>query len=96
MLLSRSVVVPSNETREKQVQVELEDDENGLFLYCKLMRTKWNLVMKIKSELSGKKWDKAMKNSSLGMTEVIVVENEGLSLERVALQYKYSYRKELN
>jgi hypothetical protein len=34
MLLSRSVVVPSNETREKQVQVELEDDENGLFLYA--------------------------------------------------------------
>jgi lysyl-tRNA synthetase class 2 len=30
--------------------------------------------LKIKSELSGKKWDKAMKNlSSLGMTEVIVV-----------------------
>jgi hypothetical protein len=24
-------VVPSNETRKKQV---LEDDENGLFLYC--------------------------------------------------------------
>jgi lysyl-tRNA synthetase class 2 len=38
------------------------------------MRTKWNLLLKIKSELSGKKWDKAMKNlSSLGMTEVIVV-----------------------
>jgi lysyl-tRNA synthetase class 2 len=31
-------------------------------------------LLKIKSELSGKKWDKAMKNlSSLGMTEVIVV-----------------------
>jgi hypothetical protein len=49
--------------------------------------------LKIKSELSGKKWDKAMKNYlPLGMTEVIVV-GEGLSLERVALQYKYSYRK---
>jgi hypothetical protein len=46
MLLS-SVVVPSNETREKK-QVELEDDENGLFLYCKLMRTKWNLIIENK------------------------------------------------
>jgi lysyl-tRNA synthetase class 2 len=30
-------------------------------------------LLKIKSELSGKKWDKAMKNlSTLGMTEVVV------------------------
>jgi hypothetical protein len=43
MLLSRSVVVPSNETREKQVQVELEDDEKRIVSLCKLMRTKWNL-----------------------------------------------------
>jgi hypothetical protein len=32
---------------EKQVQV-LEDDENGLFLYCKLMRTKWNWIIENK------------------------------------------------
>ena len=30
-------------------------------------------LLKIKSELSGKKWDKAMKNlSALGLTEVVV------------------------
>jgi lysyl-tRNA synthetase class 2 len=30
-------------------------------------------LLKIKSELSGKKWDKAMKNLSvLGMTEVVI------------------------
>jgi lysyl-tRNA synthetase class 2 len=37
-------------------------------------------LLKIKSELSGKKWDKAIL-SSLGMTEVIVVGETRLSLE---------------
>jgi lysyl-tRNA synthetase class 2 len=36
-------------------------------------------LLKIKSELSGKKWDKAMKKFIfLGMTEVIVVEKRRL------------------
>jgi hypothetical protein len=47
MLLSKKCCCPSNETREKTVQVELEDDENGLF-HCKLMRTKWNLIIENK------------------------------------------------
>jgi hypothetical protein len=34
MLLSRGIVVSTNETREKQVQVELEDDEKLMFLYA--------------------------------------------------------------
>jgi lysyl-tRNA synthetase class 2 len=37
------LLFPQMRPEKKQVQVELEDDENGLFLYCKLMRTKWNL-----------------------------------------------------
>jgi hypothetical protein len=32
----------------------------------------------------------------LGMTEVIVVEKRGLSLERVIFQYKYIIKGELN
>jgi lysyl-tRNA synthetase class 2 len=52
-MLSKSVVVPSNETREKK-QVELEDDENG----CFFMQANENQMefglLKIKSELSGK------------------------------------------
>jgi aspartyl-tRNA synthetase len=39
----RSVVVPSNETREKKFKWSWKTMKNGLFLYCKLMRTKWNL-----------------------------------------------------
>jgi lysyl-tRNA synthetase class 2 len=57
--------------REKQVQVELEDDEKR---FLQANENQMEFGLKIKSELSGKKWDKAMKNlSSLGMTEVIVV-----------------------
>ena len=59
----------------QQIQIELEEDEK---LIVALLKTNDNQMdfglLKIKSELSGKKWDKAMKNlSSLGMTEVVVV-----------------------
>jgi lysyl-tRNA synthetase class 2 len=59
---------------KKQVQIELEEDEK---LIVALLQTNDNKMefglLKIKSELSGKKWDKAMKNlSALGMTEVVV------------------------
>jgi lysyl-tRNA synthetase class 2 len=40
---SIQVLFPQMRPEKKQVQVELEDDEKRLFLYCKLMRTKWNL-----------------------------------------------------
>jgi lysyl-tRNA synthetase class 2 len=51
--------------------VELEDDEKR---FLQANENQMEFGLKIKSELSGKKWDKAMKNlSSLGMTEVIVV-----------------------
>ncbi|WP_016988262.1 lysine--tRNA ligase [Flavobacterium sp. ACAM 123] len=69
------LLFPQMRPEKKQVQVELEDDEK---LIVSLLRANEDQMefglLKIKSELSGKKWDKAMKNlSSLGMTEVIVV-----------------------
>jgi hypothetical protein len=33
----------SNETRENKFKWSWKTMKNGLFLYCKLMRTKWNL-----------------------------------------------------
>ncbi len=60
--------------RPEKKQVQLEEDEK---LIVSLLQANNNQLefglLKIKSELSGKKWDKAMKNlSALGMTEVIV------------------------
>ncbi|SDH41653.1 lysyl-tRNA synthetase, class II [Flavobacterium omnivorum] len=68
------LLFPQMRQEKKQVQIELEDDEK---LIVALLKTNDNQMdfglLKIKSELSGKKWDKAMKNlSSLGMTEVVV------------------------
>jgi lysyl-tRNA synthetase class 2 len=68
------LLFPQMRPEKKQVQVELEDDEK---LIVALLQTNGNQMefglLKIKSELSGKKWDKAMKNlSSLGLTEVVV------------------------
>jgi lysyl-tRNA synthetase class 2 len=68
------LLFPQMRPEKKQVQVELEEDEK---LIVALLQTSDNQMefglLKIKSELSGKKWDKAMKNlSSLGLTEVIV------------------------
>ena len=56
------LLFPQMRPEKKQVQIELEDDEKLIID-----------LLKIKSELSGKKWDKAMKNlSNLGLTEVVV------------------------
>ena len=69
------LLFPQMRPEKKQIQIELEEDEK---LIVALLKTNDNQMdfglLKIKSELSGKKWDKAMKNlSSLGMTEVVVV-----------------------
>jgi lysyl-tRNA synthetase class 2 len=68
------LLFPQMRPEKKQIQVELEEDEK---LIVALLQTNDNQMefglLKIKSELSGKKWDKAMKNlSSLGLTEVVV------------------------
>jgi len=52
----------------------LEEDEKLIVFLLQENENQMEFgLLKIKSELSGKKWDKAMKNlSSLGMTEVVV------------------------
>ncbi|MFT4984039.1 MAG: lysyl-tRNA synthetase class 2 [Flavobacterium sp.] len=69
------LLFPQMRPEKKQVQVELEDDEKRIVSLLQANDNQMEFgLLKIKSELSGKKWDKAMKNlSSLGMTEVIVV-----------------------
>jgi lysyl-tRNA synthetase class 2 len=59
---------------KKQVQIELEDEEKVIVAILEANGNQMEFgLLKIKSELSGKKWDKAMKNlSTLGMTEVVV------------------------
>ncbi|SEG03726.1 lysine--tRNA ligase [Flavobacterium urumqiense] len=68
------LLFPQMRPEKKQVKIELEEDEK---LIVSLLQENENQMefglLKIKSELSGKKWDKAMKNlSSLGLTEVVV------------------------
>jgi lysyl-tRNA synthetase class 2 len=68
------LLFPQMRPEKKQIQVELEEDEK---LIVALLQANDNQMefglLKIKSELSGKKWDKAMKNLSyLGLTEVVV------------------------
>jgi len=68
------LLFPQMRQEKKQVQIELEDDEK---LIVALLKTNENQMdfgaLKMTSGLSGKKWDKAMKNlSSLGLTEVVV------------------------
>ncbi|MDI5898600.1 lysine--tRNA ligase [Flavobacterium yafengii] len=68
------LLFPQMRPEKTQVKIELEEDEK---LIVSLLQGNENQMefglLKIKSELSGKKWDKAMKNlSSLGMTEVVV------------------------
>ena len=69
------LLFPQMRPEKKQVQVELEDDEKLIVALLQINDNQMEFgLLKIKSELSGKKWDKAMKNlSSLGLTEVVVV-----------------------
>lgn len=68
------LLFPQMRPEKKQVKIELEEDEK---LIVVLLQTNNNQMefgqLKINSGLSGKKWDKAMKNlSALGLTEVVV------------------------
>ncbi len=65
---------PQMRPEKTQVQVELEEDEKLIVAILEANSNQMEFgLLKIKSELSGKKWDKAMKNlSTLGMTEVVV------------------------
>jgi lysyl-tRNA synthetase class 2 len=68
------LLFPQMRQEKKQVQIELEDDEKLIVALLKTNNNQMDFgLLKIKSELSGKKWDKAMKNlAALGMTEVVV------------------------
>ncbi len=68
------LLFPQMRPEKKKATVELEADEKVIvaILHANDNQMEFSLL-KIKSELSGKKWDKAMKNlSALGMTEVVV------------------------
>ncbi|MDI6044919.1 lysine--tRNA ligase [Flavobacterium yafengii] len=68
------LLFPQMRPEKTQVKIELEEDEKLIIDLLKVNENQMDFgLLKIKSELSGKKWDKAMKNlSSLGMTEVVV------------------------
>jgi lysyl-tRNA synthetase, class II len=68
------LLFPQMRPEKKQIVVELEADEKTIVAILEANDNQMEFgLLKIKSELSGKKWDKAMKNlSSLGMTEVVV------------------------
>lgn len=63
---------PQMRPEKKQIVVELTDDEKLIINLLKASDNKMDLgVLKIKSDLSGKKWDAAMKDlSKHGMTKV--------------------------
>jgi lysyl-tRNA synthetase, class II len=68
------LLFPQMRPEKTQVKIELEEDEKLIIDLLKVNENQMEFgLLKIKSELSGKKWDKAMKNlSSLGLTEVVV------------------------
>jgi lysyl-tRNA synthetase class 2 len=61
-----------------QVQVELLDEEKLILALLQTNENKMELgLLKIKSELSGKKWDSAMKGlSKHGLVKVSLVEDK--------------------
>jgi lysyl-tRNA synthetase class 2 len=65
---------PQMRPEKKQVQIELEDEEELLLALLKTNNNQMDLgALKVKSELSGKKWDAAMKGlSKYGLVKVVV------------------------
>lgn len=75
---------PQMRPEKKQVQIELSDEEKLVVALLKTNENRMDLgVLKIKSELSGKKWDAAMKGlSKHGMVKV-AVDGESKTVELV-------------
>ena len=65
---------PQMRPENKQVQIELEDEEKLVVALLKTNNNSFDLsALKVKSELSGKKWDSAMKGlSKHGLIKVVV------------------------
>ena len=68
------LLFPQMRPEKKQVKIELEEDEKLIVVLLQNNNNQLEFgALKMASGLSGKKWDKAMKNlSSLGLTEVVV------------------------
>lgn len=68
------LLFPQMRPEKKQVQIELADEEKLIVALLKTNDNKMDLgVLRIKSELSGKKWDTAMKGlAKHGLTKVSV------------------------
>ena len=75
-MYSRSFILYANATREKKVQIELLDEEKLILALLQTNENKMELgLLKIKSDLSGKKWDAAMKGlAKHGLVKVSLVE----------------------
>jgi lysyl-tRNA synthetase class 2 len=77
---------PQMRPEKKQVQIELEDEEK---LVVALLQTNNNQMdlsaLKVKSELSGKKWDAAMKGLSQHGLIKVVVSGELKTVELIGL-----------
>jgi len=68
---------PQMRPEKKQIVVELSEDEKLIIDFLKANDNKMDLnVLKIKSDLSGKKWDAAMKNLAKNGLTKVAVENE--------------------
>ena len=77
------LLFPQMRPEKKQIQIELLDEEKLILALLQTNNSKMDLgVLKIKSELSGKKWDAAMKGlAKHGMVKVSLVgENKVVEL----------------
>ena len=75
---------PQMRPEKKQVTIELEDEEKLVIALLKTNNNKMDLAaLKVKSELSGKKWDTAMKGLSKHGLVKVVVEGEFKMVELV-------------
>jgi lysyl-tRNA synthetase, class II len=75
---------PQMRPENKQVQIELEDEEKLVVALLKTNNNTFDLsALKVKSELSGKKWDSAMKGLSKQGLIKVVVEGELKTVELI-------------
>jgi lysyl-tRNA synthetase class 2 len=71
---------------KKQVQIELEDEEKLVIALLQTNNNQMDLsALKVKSELSGKKWDAAMKGLSKHGLIKVVVSGELKTVELIGL-----------
>ena len=73
---------PQMRPEKKQVQIELEDEEKLIVALLQTNQNKMDLgALKVKSELSGKKWDAAMKGLSKHGLVKVSVDGESKTIE---------------